>query len=58
MTSQTMRENATRGGNKVRSTYDVTIMVGGANSKTERFLTLRPYSILPWQGLATSVTRP
>ena len=30
-------ENVTRGGNKARSTYDVTTMVGGANSKTERF---------------------
>ena len=57
MTSQTMHlywiyppshsENATRGGNKIRSTYDVTTMVGGANSKTERFFTLRPYSYFP-----------
>ena len=59
MTSQTMHllngwiyppsrsENATCGGNKVCSTYDVTTMVGGANSKIERFLTLRPYSYFP-----------
>ena len=40
-------ENVTHGGNKARSTNDVTPMVGGANTKTERFFDIAVIELFP-----------